>query len=193
MFLRKYDITTLAIPHHKSHSCIVHLGRNNITSAKVALKFMIFKENFLSEIEIRSKGYFVYKNYIIIAYFYYLVSFESQFVVNIEESYDGTTDIEVQCQLKRFGIESFPYIIVMPAGERNLEMIMMSEQVAGIDWHKIKIYSFQIIEAVEHIHKKNYIHGDIKVLILIIITLIINIIIILAFEYHSSSEQFDAC
>ena len=62
---------------------------------------MIFKENFRREIYIRSK-----------------VSLDPRYVVNIQVSYDGTSDSEVEEQLYRFGLQSFPYILVMPRGDR---------------------------------------------------------------------------
>ena len=100
MFLRRYDITTLSTPHHQSQSCIVHLAIDHVTSKKVALKFMCLKENYHTEIESRSR-----------------VSFDDQYVVSIEATYNGTLDEEVEKQLYRFGLQAFTYIIVMPAGK----------------------------------------------------------------------------
>ena len=50
----------------------------------------------------------------------------------------------------------------MPAAERNLGTVIIHEHIAGRDWNKLMFISRQLIEAVEHVHMKGYIHGDLK-------------------------------
>ena len=66
------------------------------------------------------------------------------------------------------GIEFFPYCLVMPVGERNLTDIMVKEHIAGRDWAEIKVMMTQIGQAVAHMHDNGFIHGDLKVRILLL-------------------------
>jgi hypothetical protein len=56
----------------------------------------------------------------------------------------------------------------MPVGERNLTDIMVKEHIAGRDWAEIKVMMTQIGQAVAHMHDNGFIHGDLKVRILLL-------------------------
>jgi len=53
-------------------------------------------------------------------------------------------------------------LIVMQAGERNLNEIINSETLCG-DNDKIRFVAIEIIKALKHMHDNNTCHGDIKV------------------------------
>lgn len=55
------------------------------------------------------------------------------------------------------------HIISQYQGERNLQEIISKERVAGKDWTTIKTFSNNLMQAIGHMHKQGYMHGDIKV------------------------------
>ena len=56
-------------------------------------------------------------------------------------------------------LANYPHGIIMPAGDRNLLSIFQSERPATAE---IGVLMKQVTEAVDHLHKNNLMHGDIK-------------------------------
>jgi serine/threonine protein kinase len=54
------------------------------------------------------------------------------------------------------------YIYIYKAADRSLADVITHEQVAGKDWKQIRIIMEQIIENIEEIHSRGFIHGDLK-------------------------------
>ena len=52
--------------------------------------------------------------------------------------------------------------IVMPRGERNLDIIIRNERIAGHDIHAIIFFAVDIAKSLAHLHSKNIVHLDFK-------------------------------
>ena len=108
-FFKRYEITTTSKPHYQSQTCIIHFAIDNYNGEKkqVALKFVKHKESLINEVKIRSDA-----------------QFDSQFVLDIITHYDSDLDPEFRkCVIQR-GFANYPYMLVMPVGDRNLNEII---------------------------------------------------------------------
>eukprot|EP00597_Dinobryon_sp_UTEXLB2267_P002894 CAMPEP_0170058004 /NCGR_PEP_ID=MMETSP0019_2-20121128/787_1 /TAXON_ID=98059 /ORGANISM="Dinobryon sp., Strain UTEXLB2267" /LENGTH=1211 /DNA_ID=CAMNT_0010262831 /DNA_START=1869 /DNA_END=5504 /DNA_ORIENTATION=- len=145
-FYRRYEIAAIDVPHHKSATCTLHIaidhGNND---QRVALKFMAVKDQYLIEQEIRRLG-----------------DFHEDYVISILRCHDGEIDPAFHQEVVRRGLQKYPYCIVMPAAERNLQTIISAERIAGRDWAQIKTIGNQVAEALQHMHQKGVLHGDVK-------------------------------
>jgi serine/threonine protein kinase len=142
----RYEITTLAQPHHQSATCTVHLAVDHEDNQRsVALKFMKKRENFDRELQVRQKG-----------------SFDNAFIVNILRYYDGDVDEHFVDELQKRGFSVGSYCIVMEAADRNLNEIIEKERFAGLDWEKVRFISESISKAIGHMHAHGFMHGDLK-------------------------------
>ena len=122
----------------------------------VAIKFMKCKNNFTREKEMRIR---IEEN---------LNDSTKQLlthVVDIIEYYDAETNESFKeaknaliCENVE-GLQAFDYAIVMKQGDKNLDMILRYECPT---LEKIRHYAKNICEAIQEIHSKSYIHGDIK-------------------------------
>ena len=83
-------------------------------------------------------------------------------MINVLRSYEGDKDASFALEIQRKGLEKYKWCIVMPAADRNLQNIVSAERIAGRDWRQIKLISSQIAEALGHMHRKGFIHGDVK-------------------------------
>jgi Leucine-rich repeat (LRR) protein len=146
-FLKRYEfITPTNNPHHKSPTCMVLIAVDHKSNGiRVALKFMRNKAQFMTELSVRQNG-----------------TFYDAYVISIIQSFDSGRDTfyEKDCVWK--GLSEFPYCVVMPAAERNLGAIISSENIAGKDWLQVKSIAQNLAEALRHMHKKGFIHGDVK-------------------------------
>ena len=50
----------------------------------------------------------------------------------------------------------------MEAGDRSLYDILVKENIAGKNMEYIKIIAIELAKAVQHVHSKGFIHGDLK-------------------------------
>ena len=158
--MKKYEITSILAPEHISASCRLYFATEHNTTneskdqviendAAVAIKFFADQAHFESELLIRSKSHFDHK-----------------YIVNILSSYQETslhshpTFFMVPVGQR---VESlFPRCIIMPAGQRTLQQVILKERITGQDWTAIRNCVLQIIEALMHMHSKGFIHGDLK-------------------------------
>ena len=122
----------------------------------VAIKFMKCKNNFIREKEIRIK-------------------FEENLndttkplltrVVDIIENYNAETNEAFKAAKNALicenveRLQSFDYAIVMKQGDKNLDMIQRYECPTQ---ERVRHYARHICEAIQEIHSKSYVHGDIK-------------------------------
>ena len=144
-FYRRYEIAAMDVPHHKSATCTLHIAidRGN-NDQRVALKFMAVKvwlalaiheatnskcciccvsqDQYLIEQDIRKIG-----------------NFHADYVIGIIRCHDGETEPAFQQEVERRGLQNYPYCIVMPAADRNLQSIISAERIAGRDWAQIKM------------------------------------------------------
>jgi serine/threonine protein kinase len=89
-------------------------------------------------------------------------NFSEQYVINILRCHDGENDPFFQTEIERRGLQKYPYCIVMPAADRNLQNIVSSERIAGRDWVQIRTVASQVAESLHHMHQKGVMHGDVK-------------------------------
>ena len=108
-FFKRYEITTASKPHYQSQTCIIHFAIDNYngTTRPVALKFVKYKESLINEVEIRAKG-----------------DFDSQYVLDVITHYDSDSDPEFHKCIVQRGFANYPYLLVLPAGDRNLNEII---------------------------------------------------------------------
>ena len=142
---RRYEIRD-GPAEHKSATCVVRIGKDHKDGGRsVALKFICNRDHFEREKAVRDN-----------------CLFEDKHVISTLHFYDGDDEKE-----RMFGEEAerkgyYRYCLVMPAAERNLGNVLIHEHIAGRDWDMLKLISKQLIEALNHVHEKGYIHGDVK-------------------------------
>jgi serine/threonine protein kinase len=88
--------------------------------------------------------------------------FFDEFVIGILAVYDCDEDPRLGTEFDRKGFRDYPYCIVMPAADRSLFDIIAKENIAGRMWEHIRTIGNAVGRALEHMHQKGYIHGDIK-------------------------------
>ena len=117
-FFRRYEIKSFNRALHISATCTLHLAIDHEDHMRpVALKFMEHRDQFQREIRVRSQGHL-----------------SDEFVVNLLRFHDPDDDMDFDMEVRRKGLEKFPYLIVMDAGERNLSDVLAKENIAGNNW-----------------------------------------------------------
>jgi hypothetical protein len=145
-FVRRYEITTLECPLHKSKTSIVHFAVDHEDGKrKVALKFMSSREQFNREVNIRSGA-----------------GFDGDLIVAIIRTYDTEVDAVYQSELSRKGFSAFPLLIVMEAGDLTLSEAVARDNFAGTDWELVRLKSLKIGRCLEHLHSRAIVHGDLQ-------------------------------
>eukprot|EP01041_Mallomonas_annulata_P001553 gene1553-3000_t len=153
-------------PEHKSATSLVLIAndhgefvenyRSNIRSTKttstitrVAMKFMCHRDQFLRETDARARG-----------------NFDEKFVLPIHSVYDGDSLTEENVNFREdtviYGLTEYPYCIVMEAATQDLKRFIDHEQIIDMNIEEIKPIMRQLTCCLDHIHKKNFVHGDIK-------------------------------
>ena len=142
---RRYEIRD-GPAEHVSATCVVRLAKDHRDDGRnVALKFICNRDHFEREKIVRES-----------------CQFDDKYVISTLRLHDGDNEKE-----KVFGDEAerkgyYRHCLVMPAAERNLGTVLVHEHIAGRDWDHLKLISKQLIEALNHVHEKGYIHGDVK-------------------------------
>jgi hypothetical protein len=143
-FCKRYEVD--AHPVHISATCRVHLAVDHGDGKRhVALKFMKNKELYLHEDWIRRS-----------------FGLSETSVVVVLRSESGDEDERFGAEIARRGFSSHPYMLVMPAADKNLSQIILTERVASENWTQIHFITKLLCQAVEHLHSCGVIHGDIK-------------------------------
>lgn len=158
-------------PEHKSATSIVYFANDHSQQGspptRVAIKFMEKKEQFEREKDTRqhlekhlaSSG---------------IVSPSG--TLPILASFDGETDIDIATQLKVRGFGLNPYVLVLPAANRSLRIIVESESGGKTDESLTQLltplrssWTDEVIRAVKQIaialselHSAGFVHGDVK-------------------------------
>ena len=141
---RRYEIRD-GPAEHVSATCVVRIGKDHKDGGRnVALKFIRNRDHFERERAVRHN-----------------CLFDDKYVISTLRFHDGDDEKE-----KMFGDEAekkghYRYCLVMPAAERNLGNVLVHEHIAGRDWDMLRLISKQLIEALNHVHEKGYIHGDV--------------------------------
>ena len=139
---------------HESETCKVFLAIDHKDGGRsVALKFICNRDHFDRERNVREK-----------------CCFDDKYVITILQLHDGDEEkAKFVDEAERKGY--YRYCLVMPAAERNLGTVQVHERVAGRGWDHLRLISKQLIEALNHVHEKGYIHGDVKRKILCLLNL----------------------
>jgi len=145
-FCKRYEIITLEAPVHISRTCVLHLAIDHKRDGeKVALKMMRNIDQYSREVLVRKEA-----------------NLSSEFTVGILRSLDAVGSPMYRDEINRRGFTEYPYCIVMPAAERDLNRIITNEHIAAKDWGQIRSISIEIALALQHLHTNGVIHGDIK-------------------------------
>jgi len=85
-------------------------------------------------------------------------------VLNVLSSYDGDElGQEYVKHLVRLGLSEYLYCLALPAADRSLKEIIDKERIAGgRDIEAVRSIASQMARALEHMHSKGRIHGDLK-------------------------------
>lgn len=138
-------------PEHKSKSSLIKfaIDRKSPDERAVVLKFMSHRAQFLNEIISRDRG-----------------GFSNEFVISVLRSYDGDSEKEDDALFRQDaaikGYAEYPYCVVMDVAEQNLKKVIDQQNICAKDWDEIRSIVRQLAIALEHIHSKGFIHGDIK-------------------------------
>ena len=60
------------------------------------------------------------------------------------------------------GYSEYPYCVVMDVAEHNLKKVIDQQNICAKEWDDIRSIVRQLAIALEHVHSKGFIHGDIK-------------------------------
>ena len=145
-FCKRYEITTLDAPIHKSKTCVVHLAVDHgHDHERVALKLMKNRDQYVREVAVRKDA-----------------KLDERYVLSVIRHYDHEVDELYSEEVKRRGFDEYNYCIVMPAADRDLNRIITNEHIAGKDFAQIKSIATEIAQALDHLHTNGIMHGDIK-------------------------------
>eukprot|EP00951_Prasinocladus_malaysianus_P005468 scaffold38791_cov19-Prasinocladus_malaysianus.AAC.1 len=170
-FLGRYDHVR---PAHSSATSVVLLATdvNHDSNQRVALKLMRSEEQFLQEVEMRHKHKLDEK---------YVVSILRVHVEEQHCSADLQTRLKEQCSDVRFEkhafgaylervkshglvgceLDVYGYCLVLEQADRTLQDAITHEDVKG-KWPQIIKIGADIANALQHLHEKKVIHGDLK-------------------------------
>ena len=107
-------------------------------------------EQFQREVEYRNRSY---------------LQLDPTYVVGITDHFSVYADEDFASALKSnsgdryLDLGDYKYAIVMPFADRNLDNIFRSERPDEV---QIRVLAKQLAEAIEHVHSKGLIHGDLK-------------------------------
>jgi serine/threonine protein kinase len=142
-FLGEY--TLLPDKIHDSATCQVRFAVHHQDDKKipVALKFMKEKTQFDRELEGRK------------------MKLDSRFVVEVMDHHDS---VDLQEEAQRRGL--YCLCLVMPRGDRTLLDVLKHEHLAPnpdeVHWAEVAAIAKQLLEALQHLHDKELMHGDLK-------------------------------
>jgi serine/threonine protein kinase len=155
-FCGRYEIVK-GPPLHRSATSVVVLASDHGRTAdvsnasavaaplQVAMKFMMQREQFSRELQMRSS-----------------FNLSSSHVLAILDAFDADSDLSFAQSLHRVGMERYRFCVTMPAADRSLKSIIDSEHLCGRDWDAIKLICVQLCKCLEHMHACHVVHGDIK-------------------------------
>ena len=146
----RYDLK-LGPPEHKSKLSLIKFAIDRTSShvKPVVLKFINSRVHFLREVQSRSIG-----------------GFNSEFVIDLLETYDGDSEDRDDVLFRQDaifkGFSEYPYCVIMEFADHNLKKLIDQQSICGKEWEEIRSITRQLATALEHIHSKGIVHGDIK-------------------------------
>ena len=102
-------------------------------------------EQFMCEVQVRSEA-----------------NFDKAFVLGITRSHDGSVDEVFREDATIKGFSGYLHCIVMERGSCSLDVHLSNQGLAGNNWDEIKRIMKQITRALEHLHLRGVVHGDLK-------------------------------
>jgi serine/threonine protein kinase len=147
---RRYEILS-SRPEHKSDTSLVILAVDHVPemeneTRRVALKFMTERDQFKAELHSRSTK-----------------SLSSEFIVELLTSFDSDCkeDKEFFEDAAGRGFKKYGYCVVLSACDESLKRVVDGQNIVG-DMGEVSRVFKQIVMAVQHIHERGVLHGDLK-------------------------------
>jgi hypothetical protein len=167
-FHGRYKFSKGSTPEHESVTCCLYLAEEHFmssssqphlsplavtgngdsvgTSQQVALKFMRNRDQFLREVDLRSRFHL-----------------SEEHVVQAICSFDADTDAAFRQEIEKWGFdEKYRYLVVMPAADRHLQAILSHENIAGSKWEEVVRIMKSVTRSVGYLHDLGILHADIK-------------------------------
>ena len=145
----RFELKQGAAEHKSATSVVIFATDHSAQGAKVALKFMQHRDQYLAETVSRAHA-----------------NFDGAFVVAVLQSFDGDSDEAENAAFHqsavRRGFAKYPYCVVMDIADTNLQRVILQQHVAGCEWDVIKLYMKGLCSCLAHVHSKQLIHGDLK-------------------------------
>jgi serine/threonine protein kinase len=73
-----------------------------------------------------------------------------------------SADFQKEAKLQKL----YPFCLVMPRGDRTLLDVLQHEHLAPspdeVHWEEVKKIAKQLLEAIQHLHEQQLMHGDLK-------------------------------
>ena len=143
-FMGQYEFVSGAV-EHESETCIVRFAVDMTSNLSVAMKFIREKSQLVQEVSSRQSK-----------------CLSADYVIEVISALRCDADPKFARELSRKRYSQYFGCIVMPRADRTLEAIIAHEHVAGKDWGAIRLLFRQILSAVEHLHERGVVHGDLK-------------------------------
>jgi serine/threonine protein kinase len=154
-FMGLYDIPDGTQYEYKSATCTVYIVDRveNNKRTRVALKFMKNEIEFQREQASRS---------IFLASSCTQAHQSNNFIIDVIANYDSmNSNLQIALKKRRWLVDyDNPCLLVMPAADRNLRIIMDNERITNPA--VIKEMFRQTLACVKFVHENGYIHGDLK-------------------------------
>eukprot|EP01042_Synura_sphagnicola_P036665 gene36665-biopygen16706 len=100
--------------------------------------------------------------------------FDDRYVLGVLGHYDGSSfesdDQTFRSDAIAKGFEEYPFCVVMEAGSVSLKHFIDRENFVGVEWGKIRDVSKQVAMALQHVHRRGSIHGDLKALNILLVS-----------------------
>eukprot|EP00505_MAST-04D_sp_SCG-Rhode-Island_P000583 Stramenopile-MAST_4_protein_583 len=149
---KRYKLETPVRPIYRSKTCEVYFAQDveQTPPAPVCIKMIRDAINFESEQNSREK-----------------VVLDPAYVVEVVRFLDDTKtrafrDTTTGAPSWEANADIDEYAMVMPRADRNLHGVIADERIAGHEPHKVRPIAIDVANALQHLHEKGLVHGDIK-------------------------------